>query len=219
MTPFGLGAIASPPDSRDFQIELDSAIILPPSFTVKTLAPIFNQGQTPMCVSYSGAREQQAFDEPHNYLWDFAYFFRLIGGTQNGAVIRNAFDRRLHHGYPLMPSGSGNSQAAHKISAYYAVPKTQAAIKAAMVQYGTLVIGTPWFNSWFYPNTDGTLPAPDYTVGGHAIDADGYDSAGLWLSNSWGTSYGVNGRIRMPWAYVLHSVQEVWKAVDAAKGS
>lgn len=215
--PYGLGNIESPPDDRDFELPLDMAAPLPAKFTVASAAPIYDQRQTPMCVAYSAARQQASFDLidlGHNYKWDFAYFFRLIGGTPNGAIIRNALAQRLHRGYPLLPAGSGNSQAAHKIAAYYAVPKTVDSIKRALVQHGTLVLGTPWFNSWFDPRPDGTLPAADYQVGGHAIDADGYDQIGIWLPNSWGTDWGVNGRCRMTWATVLHSVREVWRATD-----
>lgn len=215
--PHGLGALESPPDARDYPIELDSTASLPATFTVTSLAPIYDQGQSPMCVAYSGAGEQQSFDlidQGHTYRWDFQYFFRRVGGTQNGAVIRNALDERLHRGYPLLPAGSGNSQASHRIRAYYAVGKTQDAIKRALVQYGTLILGTPWFNSWFDPHADGSLPAADYIVGGHAICGQGYDSTGLWLRNSWGTSWGRSGTCRMPWSSVLHSVREIWKAVD-----
>lgn len=219
-TRYGLGAVASPPDDRDYQIELDSALVLPPTFRVPDAGvPIYDQGQTPMCVAYSAAGEQQTFDLPHTYRWDFPLFFRSIGGTENGAIIRNAFDRRKHHGYPLLPSGSGNSAAAHKIAAYYAVPKTVDAIKRALVQYGRLVIGTPWFNSWFDPHPDGSLPAADYQVGGHAIDVDEYDATGIWLPNSWGAGWGVSGRCHMTWPTVLHTCREVWKAVDAPKGA
>lgn len=215
--PFGLGAIASPPDERDFDLgpQLDTVAPLPASFQVAHAAPIYNQKTTPECVAYSGAREQQAFDLPHTFLWDFNLFFKQIGGTADGAIIRNAFDRRLHFGYPLLPAGSNNSAAAHKIGAYYAVPKNEAAVKAALVQFGTLVLGTPWYESWFTPAADGTLPLPDSVAGGHAIDVDGYDAVGIWLTNSWGPTWALKGRCRMPWSYVFRSGTELWKAVDA----
>lgn len=214
---FGLGAIESPPDDRDWEIALDEAAPLPASFTVKSVAPIYNQHDTPMCVAFSNAREQASFDLAdlgHNYSWDFAYFFRRIGGTNNGAIIRNGLSERLHRGYPLMPHNSGNSQASHQIAAYFKVGKTVLSIKRALVQHGVLIIGTPWFNSWFSPAGDGSLPPADYVVGGHAIDVDGYDEHGLWLANSWGTAWGKNGRCRMSWYQVLHSVREVWRATD-----
>lgn len=217
MTQYGLGAQQSPPDERDFALALDATLALPATFRVKSIAPVYDQGSSPQCVAYSAAGEQASFDlidQGHTYRWDFAYFFRRIGGGPNGAVIRNAFDERLHRGYPLLPSHSGNSQAAHRIAAYYSVSRTRSAVQAALVQYGTLILGTPWFNSWFSPRIDGSLPAADYQVGGHAITVVGYDQQGLWLRNSWGADWGEKGECRMSWSQFSAAVWEVWKAVD-----
>lgn len=222
--PHGLGALESPPDDRDFQLDAlytadELAIPLPPTFRVKVLpSKVFDQGTLPQCVAYSAATEQASFDLVdlgHNYLWDFAEFFRRIGGTQHGAIIRNALDRRLYKGYPLQPKGSGNSAGMHRIKAYYSVPRTRDGIKRALIHYGVCVIGTPWFNSWFDPLPDGTLPAPDYIVGGHAIAVVGYDARGVWLRNTWGADWGRKGECLMPWSYFTSVVREAWKAVDA----
>lgn len=219
--PHGLGALESPPDDRDFALDdlytADQlAAALPASYRVPVLPKaIFDQGSTPMCVAYSAATEQAAFDlvdQGHNYRWDFGYFFRAIGGGPNGAVIRNALDRRLHRGYPLLPAGSGNSQTLHRISAYYRIPVTKDSLRRAIQAFGVIVLGTPWFNSWFYP-VAGILPPADYQVGGHAICAVGWNQTGLVLRNTWGAGWGVNGECTLPWGY-LGAVREAWKAID-----
>jgi hypothetical protein len=221
-TPFGLGGLQSPPDDRDFQLSKlltaqEAAVILPPSYDVPKLPPIYDQGNSPMCVAYSDATEQAAFDlidQGHNYLWDFSYFFRLIGGGPNGAILRNGLDRRLWRGYPLKPAGSGNSASSHRIAAYYAVPRTQIDVQRAIFTRGVCILGIPWFNSWFYPDEGGFLPSPDYQVGGHAIAIIGYSPSAAHLQNSWGTGWSVDGRCWMPWHYLLSAGWEVWKAVD-----
>ena len=222
--PYGLGAIPSPLDDRDFDIESlytaeDMAKPLPASFRVATLpATIYDQSTTPCCVAFSAATEQASFDladTGHNYDWDFFYFFRKIGGTSHGAIIRNALDFRLHRGYPLKPANSGNSMAAHRISAYYAVPRTRDSLKRALVNFGVCIIGTDWYNSWFTPHSDGTLPPPDYIVGGHAISVVGYNASGIWLRNTWGKDWAKAGEALMPWSYFLQIPREAWKAVDA----
>lgn len=175
-----------------------------------------------MCVAYSSSTLKGAedlLDQQHNYRWDRPYFFQKIGGGPNGAYPRNALERMLKIGYPLLPANSGNSQAAHRIAAYYAVSKNKDSIQRAIAHFGVILIGTPWYNSWFYPNKAGVLPPADYTVGGHAIAAIGYDATGLKLRNSWGTDWGRNGDCTMPWYAVLHAVWEVWKAVDVIEGS
>jgi hypothetical protein len=210
---YGLGAIQSPPDERDFELALDAASAVPAAYTCPHRGPILDQGNTPMCVA-----SFDLSDLGHTYKWDEPYFFQRIGGGPNGAVIRNAFKVRLSYGYPLLPSHSGNSAASHRIAAYYAVPKAIDSIKRAMVQYGVLIAGVPWYNSWFSPHSDGKLPPADYQVGGHAIQVTGYDTYGPWFDNTWGTDYGVTGRIQMSWGQFMACAWEVWKATDQKTG-
>ena len=225
MGDFGLGAVQSPPDERDFQIEelyaaagVTPAPVLPPVYGVPNRPPILNQGQTPMCVAYSTSSMksyQDRDDQAPAKFWNFdeAAFFKVIGGGPNGAVLRTALDRLLKVGYPVV--GGASPTAAHKIAAYYAIPRNIAAIKAAIHTVGEIVLATPWYNSWFTPGADYILPRPDYTVGGHAIVADGWnDARGLRLRNSWGGAWGYQGDAFMPYAYVTSAVWELWKTTD-----
>jgi C1A family cysteine protease len=220
---YGLGALQSPPDARDFSIlDLLAAtppVALPSSFRVKSPAPTLDQGSTPMCVAFSTARMKmwQDRDDQTVAKWfdfDEVRFFRAIGGTAQGAYLRAAMDRALKVGYPVVNGTSPT--AAHRIKAYYAVPKTISEIKAAIYRFGTVVLATPWYNSWMKP-VNGVLPPPDYTIGGHAITAEGWDDRwGLLLVNSWGTRWSAihRGAAYMPYRYVTHSVWEVWKSID-----
>ena len=220
----GLGGIQSPPDERDFTLaDLVTAsgqpltAALPTTFLATGLPPVLNQGATPMCVAFSTSALkgwEDRIDQGRFFDFDEPTFFRAIGGGPNGAIIRNALDRLLKVGYPVVRIGLA---PAHRIAAYYAIPKTQAALMQTIHDFGPIVIGTPWYHSWFHPiGTGGNLklPAPDYSVGGHAILAVGYNPTGLVLQNSWGAAWGYHGRVTMPWAYVLHAVWEAWKAVD-----
>lgn len=182
----GLGWIESPPDDRDWPIHalyaaagIEPPAVLPPAYHVPApLYPVVDQGSSPMCVAYSAAGEQGWYDlrDTGLALFHEALFFRQIGGTANGAVIRDALDERLSRGYPV--SGHPELAAQHRIAAYYAVPVTQTEICAAILAFGPLVIGTPWANSWFHPRPDGTLPPFDRSVGGHAIHAVGWGRHG-----------------------------------------
>jgi hypothetical protein len=226
--PGGLGGILSPPDQRDFELEelmaaagLDEeyATWVPPaSYAVTGMPPVLNQGDTPMCVAYSHSTMkawQDRRDQGKFFDFDEPYFFRLIGGTSMGAVLRNALDRMRIYGYPVASSGQASL---HKIASYYAVTKTKLAIQTAIHAFGPLTLGVHWYNSWFYPYENGVLRPPDYGVGGHAIVAYGWDSYNLLLRNSWGVSYGVNGDVKMPWWMVLSSaVGEIWKSVDVTE--
>jgi hypothetical protein len=128
------GAIQSPPDERDFQIEELyaganlAAISLPSTYVVPNRPPVLNQGDTPMCVAYSTSSlksYQDRDDQSPAKWWNFdePYFFRLIGGGYNGAILRNAMDRMLKAGYPVVGGTSPTSK--HKIKAYYSSARTR----------------------------------------------------------------------------------------------
>ncbi len=223
-TPFGLGWLESPPDERDWGVDAlyaatgaEAPAELPTAYHVPApLYPVVDQGSSPMCVAYSAAGEQGWYDlrDTGLALFDEALFFRQIGGSQDGALIRDALDARLSKGYPV--AGHPELAGQHKIAAYYAVPVTQADLYGAILSFGPLVIGTPWANSWFHPRPDGTLPPFDRSVGGHAILAVGWDATGLRLRNSWGADWGDQGEATLPWGE-LGRVREAWKAVDVVE--
>jgi len=219
-TEFGLGAVQSPPDERDWPISslfatagVEAAVTIPASYLIPApLQPVLNQGNTPMCVAYSTSSlkgYEDRRDQGTFFNFDEPTFFRAIGGGSNGAILRDAYVRMLGTGYPVVSVGQAGS---HKIKAFYAVLKTKLDIQQALLAFGPLVLATPWAYSWFHP-VNGVLPAPNSSAGGHAIVVIGWDYRGLRLRNSWGTGWGVGGDCFMPWKYVL-SVWEVWKAVD-----
>jgi hypothetical protein len=219
---FGLGAIQSPPDDRDFSIDLLYAsagetvpVAFPASYLVPgAIPPVLNQGSTPRCVAYSAEfvkAYQDRIDQGKFFPFDEAKFFVRIGGTSAGAIPRNAFAEMLHAGYPLDVVDQAGQ---HRISAYYAVPIYQLSIQAAIMTFGPIVISLPWFNSDFDPTVTGILRQPyGGLAGGHAIAAIGWDYRGLRLRNSWGANWGVNGDCWLPWPQ-LSRVWDGWKAVD-----
>lgn len=218
-TGFGLGAIDSPPDERDWSIDalfaaagLEPDTAAPASYVVPApYPPILSQGNTPRCVAFSSStlKAYEDLRDTGPVAFDVDRFFAAIGGGPNGAVVRVALQQMLDVGYP--PASAG-SPADHRIAAYYSVPVDEASLKAALVAFGPLLISTRWYSSWFRP-VSGILPAPDTVVGGHAIVAIGYDATGLRLRNSWGTRYGDGGDVTLRWRD-LGSVKEAWKAVD-----
>ena len=217
--PYGLGAIPDEPDPRDYpldalyaaeDIEPTEPDALPATYAVPGMPVVLDQGSSPMCVAYSSSTLKSWQDRRDQERWfnfDEPAFFKQIGGTSDGARVRDAMDSMLAKGYPPDP-------ARHKIAAYYTVPVTSSAsIKAAIHDLGPVIISTPWYRSWFHPTREGILPTPDVKVGGHAIVAYGWDARGLRLRNSWGVDWGINGDCWMP-DVDLARVVGAWKAVD-----
>ncbi|MGV0985007.1 MAG: C1 family peptidase [Limnohabitans sp.] len=218
---YGLGAIPSPIDERDYPIAMlyasmgiEEPLAVPLAYNVPhALPPVLNQGNKPQCVAYSSEcmkAYEDRIDQGRWFPFDEDRFFARIGGGPNGAFLRAAFDEMRSTGYPL-DGGGGASQ--HKIRAYYAVPVTKASVQAAIMSFGVIVIGFHWSNSWFSPQGNGQLRPFSSLAGGHAIAAVGWDSRGLRLRNSWGSAWGRSGDCWLPWSQLGHAF-EVFKAVD-----
>ena len=223
--PYGLGALPSPPDDRDYPVDAAYAalgvtppLMLAAAYAVAPVPPILNQAQSPECVAFSTASMkdfQDYTDQAPSRWWNFDEnsFFYSIGGGPNGAVLRSAMDRLLNFGYPVdgQPQASASD---HKIAGYYAVPLDVTSIKQAIVALGEVVLGIQWKNSWFNPLSNGVLPRPDFDAGGHAIVIMGWDDRyGFLLRNSWGGAWGINGTCWLPYTYLEYAF-ECWKAVD-----
>jgi hypothetical protein len=69
---------------------------------------------------------------------------------------------------------------------------------ASALQVGPVIIGIPWLNSMFEPAPDGrlTVDPASGTAGGHEVEIAEYDAAHgeYWITNSWGTGWGQQGR-------------------------
>lgn len=218
-TEFGLGAIQSPADARDWPISqayllaaLEPVAAPPAAFLAPTpYPPVYNQMALPQCVAYSngGSKVYQDLRDTGLFAPNQSLFFSQIGGTANGAVPRVALNQMLTAGYPPV-SGAATD---HRIAAFYAVPVAAIDIQSAIMSFGPVLLVTPWYNSWFRP-VNGVLPAPDTQVGSHEFYVLGWDARGLRCRNSWGSLWGLGGDFILPWS-MLHLAYEAWKSVDA----
>lgn len=226
----GKGLIPSPKDSRDKKLddllaaehpELLGATTFPSSFLVSYSPPVLNQGSTPQCVAYSSSMMKARQDRIDNGVWfnfDEALFFRQIGGTSSGAVLRYAMARLLNYGYPVVTIGQA---ASHKVKAYYSASLAHTSIKAALMAYGPIVFGLKWPESWSRPGAYGIVPAASGVTNGHAILCVGWrDGWGFRFRNSWGVNWGAGGDCYIPARY-LSTVSggelrafEAWKTID-----
>ena len=221
---YGLGAIPSPFDERDYPISalyeamgIIPETSFPSEFASTPVPPILNQGEKPQCTCYgtAGMKMYQDYADQSPARWfdfDEDLMFSRVNGGPNGAVVRDVLDQMYKVGYPL----KGNATAAkdHMIAGYFAVPVTESDIKAALTAFGEIVFGISWANSYFSPNGSGVLPKFDWQKGGHLVRVRGWkDGWGFRIPNSWGTAWGADGECYLPYSELSH-VFEVWKAPD-----
>jgi hypothetical protein len=226
MTDFGLGGLPEVADPRDFDISEYRAAMgvpmaalstLPAAYHVTPLPPQYNQGETPRCVTYTAAEEKvhQDLIDQGPFTPAFGTFAAQIGTTAEGASMRVALDHLLAYG---MPEVGGVNASQHRIGSYYSIPVTVADLKAAIHDFGgVLVIGT-WAVDWMAPGSTGVLKPFDALKGWHATWEYGWDDAlagGSFTGrNHWGGAWGDHGNYHLPYSRLGQYVKFAWKTSD-----
>lgn len=67
---------------------------------------------------------------------------------------------------------------------------------------GPEIIGIDWYQDMFTPDADGRLHPTGALAGGHEICVDELDveNERVWIHNSWGDGWGIEGRAYLTWA-------------------
>lgn len=74
-------------------------------------------------------------------------------------------------------------------------------IKFSIHKYDFLHMGFQITDSWYSTNSkDYYIKNYGQSLGGHAVLGCGYDQSGLYIQNSWGTSWGSKGFGILPWS-------------------
>lgn len=189
--------------------------------------PVLDQGQYGTCVGNGWS--QWANTDPI----DDKYTEGMGQSAKNGGPYARAvyYEATVIDGQPDDPdapnggqqgstvrSGAKAMQARTRLSAY-AFASSIDEIKQFVQQSGPVVVGTDWTNDMFNPDANGYITPTGATEGGHCYLIVGdLESEGAFLfQNSWGSSWGLNGRFKMKYAdfeKLLNSGGEACAAVE-----
>jgi hypothetical protein len=185
--------IVHDPRSRDYPADAAPAI---KSVTHKAVGLPLNQGDIGSCTA-------NALCGALNSAPDFK------GGAhrnEHDAITLYELETRLE-GQPYPPNDPGGSglevcKAAKQlgwISAYKHAFGVEHALRALVLR--PVITGISWFTSFDSPSPTGLVAIADGATirGGHEVVADQIDADNklVWFWNSWGKSYGVEGRFCM----------------------
>lgn len=93
---------------------------------------------------------------------------------------------------------------------FHEVPQNAQAMMLTLVNKYPFMVGIAVYDSMMTDDvaSSGLVPMPtasDTLEGGHAVVVCGYKLGEYWeLQNSWGTGWGISGRFRLPWDYLLN---------------
>jgi hypothetical protein len=158
---------------------------------------------------------------------------RINGGTDNGSTLPDAMREVMTAGIGTaatcglvwhrgMPAAGAAERLRFRAIEVFLCPTFDHAMSAAFEGFG-LVSGIDWMNVYNRPDAAGWLPAPDFSVGGHAIlgykpaarDANKSGSArqyGIRHQNSWTAAYGIGGRMVLPESCYGSQIGGIWAA-------
>ena len=171
----------------------------------------------------------------------FTYYqTRLLEGTQNedaGAYCKDVFKSMNKFGVcdeSLMPYNDKvfaqkPSQKAYEdalnnlVVKYTEVPKDLSTIKQVLTSGACVLFGMDIYASFEQGNWDSTtgimpLPKPgEELLGGHALILVGYSNVKqcFLVQNSWGTSWGLQGRFWIPYSYILSNHADDFWCIDS----
>ena len=107
-----------------------------------------------------------------------------------------------------------SDEAVHNpLGAYYRVNhKDLVAMHCAITETGILYATANVHEGWDMVTKNGIIPLKEQMLGGHAFAIVAYDDQGLWIQNSWGESWGMEGFARISYDDWLANGTDVWVA-------
>jgi C1A family cysteine protease len=183
--------------------------------------PIYNQGScgscwafgttTTMMINYQIASGQTAPQLSPQAIVSCDNTNNGCGGGNFAGTYCEKYGLPTLSDYPYTGTDSRcNSQAQKKTAlkpnsfVYLGAPSrspTEDEVNAAIFQYGAVAVSAGADNSWEAVGKAGILTQCNGTATNHEITAVAYDSVAksITIQNSWGSGFGANGYMTLPW--------------------
>jgi hypothetical protein len=143
---------------------------------------------------------------------------------QQGIDTRADYSQGDYNNSDLPTAGETYGAGRVKLASYNDVsgPNLQNWIETTLASGNPVAIGIPVYPEFDHASAANPLvglPQPGETSrGGHAVFASKYDANGLWIENSWGTTYGLNGWAELSWSFVNQYANEAISEAPLSPG-
>lgn len=191
-------------DSRSLNFPYDTTGLDIVSAVHARHIPILDQGQVGSCTGNAGIGALGCDPYWPEKLTEASPYAL----NEDGALALYSAAETLDGDGPYPPNDNGSSglsiaqvlKAKGMVSGYTHTFTLDDALKA--LGQTPILIGIPWMQDMFNPDADGRLHPTGAVAGGHEIVAREIDAANerVWIDNSWGTSWGVEGRAYLTFA-------------------
>lgn len=219
------GCLKSPIDVRDYKIAGSGKEDLPEEYEINILPRIKNQKHVNSCVAHSTSSILEYYENiagrDQRLSTNFIYGIQKseCGYEGQGMYLRDACKIVCKYGDMLEDDCPGNNEVpkcwdvaekalanteykdiaqTFKIKSYFSCTSNNA-IKKAIMNYGPVLASIHWYDS-YEPDKNGVLATDKVGDSGyHAIMIYGWDKIGFKCQNSWGKSWGNDGRFTAPY--------------------
>ena len=161
-----------------------------------------DQGSTSKCVPYSLSYAIETVesikDKASKFKLDIDRIYESRSNKTDGMQIKEALGFLKNKGYELKNGKSHHIKVFGKL-------RNQLAMKRSLYSNGPFVMALPVYDNAENPE----FWKGDRKQGGHAICCVGYNEDGFILENTWGSSYGRNGKIIFPYSD-FNKIIEAW---------
>ena len=241
---YGLGAIPSPHDRRDYSVASFSPIVTLGDYMPPDILKTKNQGAVGACVAY-GLEHQAAvhylMEHGHERRFDPNYVYGYRGAEDyqgEGMIVREALQMQRRNGisdegqllwpYAVFYAGLKNQQQYYtpevhanamyqRIESYYSA-QTEAEIDTALLK-GPVGFVIPIYSSFINPPANGILPMPNPSLesmhGAHYVVAVGKRGR-YWVIQHWWGDWGDQSMLGYCMGYlpIGYPMYEAWGTID-----